>query len=100
MKTFTHVSRQLIASSMVFLLSSMSAIASTKRICQLTVVQDRSSPGALTGMQLSGITGGVTGTDIGWSFEHQGRLHFLFGDTRNFSPDLCEPGPCGVESVQ
>ena len=32
--------------------------------------------------------------------ERRGRLHFLFGDTRNFNPDLCEPGTCGVESIE
>ncbi len=71
----------------------------TTRICQLTGVQDRSVPGTHTGMELGGITGGVTGTDIGWPFEHDGRVYFLFGDTRNFSPDLCEPYPCGVVNV-
>jgi hypothetical protein len=66
------------------------------RICQLTGTDDRSTPGRPTGVQLGGITGGVTGTDIGWPFEHGGRLHFLFGDTRDFNPDLCEPSNCGT----
>ena len=30
----------------------------------------------------------MTGTDIGWPFEHGNGLHFLFGDTRDFDPDL------------
>ena len=61
-----HVSRLLLACSLVFLLSCTTAtLAQTQRICQLTGLQDRSASGAPTGMQLSGITGGVTGTDIG-----------------------------------
>ena len=68
--------------------------ATSTRICQLTGSEDRSTPGRPTGMQLGGITGGVTGTDIGWPFEHRGSLNFLFGDTRDFNPDLCEPDIC------
>ncbi len=49
-------------------------------------------------MELGGGSKGITGTDIGWSFEHDGRLVFLFGDTRDFSPDLCEPGTCGTQA--
>lgn len=70
--------------------------SASTRICQLTGTDDRSTPGRLTGMQLGGVTGGVTGTDIGWPFEHDGRLIFLFGDTRDFNPDLCEPDVCGT----
>ena len=72
------------------------AESTSTRICQLTGTDDRSTPGRLTGMQLGGVTGGVTGTDVGWPFEHGGRLNFLFGDTRDFHPDLCEPNTCGT----
>jgi hypothetical protein len=71
--------------------------ASSKRICQLTGLEDRTDPGRPTGTRLGGITGDITGTDIGYSFEHAGRLNFLFGDTRLFHPDVCEPAWCGTE---
>ena len=71
----------------------------TTRVCQLTGGEDRSSPGKLTGAQLSGVTGGVTGTDLGFPFEHDNRLYFLFGDSREFHPDVCEPQWCGTEAI-
>ena len=67
----------------------------TRKVCQLTGADDRDGLGRLTGAELTGITGGVTGTDIGFSFEFGQRLHFLFGDSREFGRDLCEPGLCG-----
>ncbi len=52
---------------------------STKRVCQLTGDVDRTS-GRLT-LSQTGKRFGVFGTDLGSSFEHDGRLFFLFGDT-------------------
>ncbi|HSQ58262.1 MAG TPA: DUF4185 domain-containing protein [Gemmata sp.] len=52
---------------------------STKRICQLTGDTDR-----VTGKPTLSRTStrfGVTATDLGGSFEHKGKLYFLFGDT-------------------
>jgi hypothetical protein len=52
---------------------------STKKVCQLTGDSDRST-GALT-LSQTGKRFGLLGTDLGSSFEHKGRLYFLFGDT-------------------
>src|ERR1700690_3641816 len=52
---------------------------STKKICQLTGDIDR-----VTGKPTFSHTNkrfGVLATDLGSSFEHQGKLYFLFGDT-------------------
>ena len=52
---------------------------STKKVCQLTGDLDRER-----GQPTRSETGkrfGVTGTDLGSTFEHRGRLFFLFGDT-------------------
>jgi hypothetical protein len=73
-------------------------VFNTTKVCQLTGGEDRGSPGKLTGTQLSGVTGGITGTDLGFPFEYNRRLNFLFGDSREFPPDLCEPFLCGTES--
>ena len=73
----------------------------TQKICQLTGDIDRGirgSAGPATGMTLGGGNYGITGTDIGWSFEHGDQLSFMFGDTRDFSPDRCDPGACGVRA--
>jgi hypothetical protein len=48
---------------------------------------------------MSGVTGGITGTDLGFPIEYKGKLYFLFGDSREFHPDLCEPGLCGTEAA-
>jgi hypothetical protein len=69
----------------------------TTKVCQLTGVQDREPPGKLTGAEISGVTGGVTGTDLGFSFEYDRKLYFLFGDSREFPVDRCEPFLCGTE---
>lgn len=52
---------------------------STKRVCQLTGDLDRTS-GRPT-LSRIGKRFGIFGTDLGSSFEHDGRLFFLFGDT-------------------
>lgn len=52
---------------------------STKKVCQLTGDFDRTS-GRPT-LSQTGKRFGVLGTDLGSSFEHDGRLFFLFGDT-------------------
>lgn len=52
---------------------------STKKVCQLTGDLDRA-----TGKPTRSRTGkryGVVATDLGSSFDHKGRLYFLFGDT-------------------
>jgi hypothetical protein len=71
----------------------------TTKVCQLTSDIDLGTPGsagAPTGMMRGGGSHGITGTDIGWSFEHDSRLHFMFGDTRDFDPNRCDPDACGV----
>jgi len=52
---------------------------SAKRVCQLTGDVDRTS-GQPT-LSQTGKRFGIFGTDLGSSFEHDGRLFFLFGDT-------------------
>ena len=52
---------------------------STRRVCQLTGDLDRST-GKPT-LTRTGKRFGVEGTDLGSSFEHDGKLFFLFGDT-------------------
>jgi Domain of unknown function (DUF4185) len=73
----------------------------TRKICQLTGDIDLGTPGSAgpaTGMILGGGNYGITGTDIGWSFEHGNQLSFMFGDTRDFSRDRCDPAACGVRT--
>src|SRR4029450_5321865 len=43
----------------------------------------------------SGQTPGLAfyGTDLGWTFEHRGKLLALFGDTWPFATFLCDPSP-------
>ncbi len=52
---------------------------STKRVCQLTGDVDRAT-GTPT-LSLTGKRFAVAATDLGSSFEHKGKLYFLFGDT-------------------
>jgi hypothetical protein len=52
---------------------------STKKVCQLTGDLDRSS-GTAT-LSQTDKRFGVVATDLGSSFEHKGKLYFLFGDT-------------------
>ena len=52
---------------------------STKRVCQLTGDFDRAAKAPT--LSLTGKRFGVTATDLGSSFEHKGKLYFLFGDT-------------------
>jgi hypothetical protein len=52
---------------------------STKRICQLTGDFDRAS--GIATLSLTGKRYGILATDLGSSFEHKGKLYFLFGDT-------------------
>jgi hypothetical protein len=68
----------------------------TTKVCQLTGEDDRERPGKQTGIQLSGVPAGITGSDLGFPFEHAGKLRLLFGDTREIDPDLCEPAVCGT----
>lgn len=53
--------------------------SSTRRVCQLTGDFDRAARVAT--LSQTGKRFGVLGTDLGSSFEHQGKLFFLFGDT-------------------
>jgi Domain of unknown function (DUF4185) len=71
-------------------------IDSTK-VCQVTGIGDRQHPDRPTGTMLTGRTGGVTGTDLGFPFEYKGELVMLFGDSREFDPDRCEPAWCGAQ---
>ena len=68
----------------------------TTRISQVTGAEDRSAPGKLTGARQTGVTGGITGTDLGFPFEYNDKLYFLFGDSREFHPDLGEPDLVGT----
>ena len=52
---------------------------STERICQLTGDFDRAASAAT--LSETGKRFGVVATDLGSSFEHRGKLFFLFGDT-------------------
>src|SRR5579871_1662609 len=52
---------------------------STKRVCQLTGDFDRAAKEPT--LSQTGKRFGVVATDLGSSFEHKGRLYFLFGDT-------------------
>jgi Domain of unknown function (DUF4185) len=52
---------------------------STKRICQLTGDFDRAAKAPT--LSQTGKRFGIEGTDLGSSFEHNGKLYFLFGDT-------------------
>jgi hypothetical protein len=52
---------------------------SSKKVCQLTGDFDRAI-GKPT-LSQTGKNFGVNGTDLGSSFEHEGKLYFLFGDT-------------------
>ena len=64
----------------------------SQKICQLTGefdFQNRHETKNLTQSRFS-----VTGTDLGYPFEHDGRLYFLFGDTHGHS----EP-PVGPDSI-
>jgi hypothetical protein len=38
------------------------------------------------------------GTDLGWTFEHQGELQILFGDTWPHAYSICEPLPSNDDS--
>lgn len=60
----------------------------TKKICQVVGETDRET-GAPTRSRTAS-TYGFWGTDLGASFEHQGKLYFLFGDTHS-SGGLARP---------
>jgi hypothetical protein len=52
---------------------------STHRVCQLTGDFDRA--GGKPTLSETNTRFGVESTDLGSSFEHKGKLYFLFGDT-------------------
>ena len=54
-------------------------LSSSQKICQLTGEFDRQRQQPTLNRTKSRF--GVVGTDLGSSFEHQGRIYFLFGDT-------------------
>jgi hypothetical protein len=58
---------------------------STRKLCQLTGDLDRQT-GRPT-LSLTRQRAGVVGTDLGSSFEHKGKLFFLFGDTHGRGGD-------------
>lgn len=71
---------------------------STQRICQLTGECDRER-GRYTANRTE-TRAGLVGTDLGASFEHEGRLWFVFGDANpagefiSFDPAMA--GPCAA----
>src|SRR5947209_5261722 len=87
----------LIALLKSYLSSGDYRVVSTTKLIQLTGIEDRQWPSRPTGQILGGDRSGVTGTDLGYPFEHGSRLYFLFGDTRETDPDLCDPEPCGTD---
>src|SRR5437588_10071560 len=89
----------LIALLRSYLSSGDYRVASTTKVAQLTGIDDREWPARPTGQFLSESPAGVTGTDLGYPFEHRGRLYFLFGDTRETDPDLCDPAVCGTNAT-
>lgn len=58
---------------------------STQRVCQLTGDFDRAA--GMPTLSQTDKRFGVAGTDLGSSFEHKGKLYFLFGDTWGRSGD-------------
>src|SRR5436190_6111705 len=52
---------------------------STRKVCQLTGDVDRETKQPT--LTQTGKNFGILGTDLGSSFEHKGKLYFLFGDT-------------------
>ena len=54
---------------------------STQKICQLTGEKDLFSPGQQYTINRTETNYGLAGVDLGASFEHNGRIYFLFGDT-------------------
>ncbi len=62
-------------------------IGNTKKICQLTGEVDRELNKPTVNQTESRF--GLVGTDLGASFEHRGRIYFLFGDT-NSTPASAE----------
>ncbi|MBN1589410.1 MAG: DUF4185 domain-containing protein [Pirellulales bacterium] len=54
-------------------------VGSTVKVCQLTGDLDRQTKQST--LSRTATTAGVAATDLGSSFEHDGRLFFLFGDT-------------------
>jgi hypothetical protein len=81
-----------------YLSSGDYSVVSTTKVSQLTGTVDREWPARPTGQILSRVPAGVTGTDLGFPFEHGSRLYFLFGDTRETDPDLCAPDVCGTKA--
>ena len=75
-------------------------LVSSDKVCQITGTEDRQQPARPTGAMLTGRTGGITGTDLGFPFEYKGELVMLFGDSREFDPDRCEPAWCGTEAIK
>jgi hypothetical protein len=53
----------------------------TQKICQLTGEQDLFSRGQQFTVNQTETNYGLRGVDLGASFEHNGRIYFLFGDT-------------------
>jgi hypothetical protein len=59
---------------------------STQRVCQLTGDFDRAA--GIPTLSQTHKRFGVIATDLGSSFEHKGKLYFLFGDTHRIQPPL------------
>jgi hypothetical protein len=56
---------------------------SSAKVCQLTGTEDRQT--RLPTLSRTAARAGVVATDLGSSFEHRGRLFFLFGDTWRYA---------------
>ena len=69
----------------------------TRKVVQLTGDEDRSR-GTPT-PNISGTRFGIWGTDLGSSFLHNGKIYFLFGDTRRQEPDGQPDGNDLLDSV-
>jgi hypothetical protein len=60
---------------------------STRKICQLTGENDLFASGQPVTVNQTQTCYGLSGVDLGASFEHNGRIYFLFGDTIPFPTD-------------
>lgn len=65
----------------------------TEKVLQLTGDFDRQFQAAT--INLTGAQYGIPATDLGYGFEHKGRLYFLFGDTWTAVPSLIDRDAIG-----
>src|SRR3954451_5450271 len=60
---------------------SLVAVGSARKVCQLTGEMDRQIQPPQPTVSQTRSRFGLVGTDNGYSFEHDGRIWFLFGDS-------------------